>query len=69
MSIYALTGDEVSSVAERRRMRRRRSRFKYVGYSYCPQIFKQRAVELANKLLPAFKTSNGVPLSFLDLKT
>ena len=63
MSIYALTGDEVSSVDERRR------RCKYKRYSCCPQIFKQRAVELANKLLPAFKTSNGVPLSFLDLKT
>ena len=33
------------------------------------QIFKNKAVEIADKLLPAFNTPTGIPLAMVNLKT
>uniref|UniRef100_S4R729 Alpha-1,2-Mannosidase n=1 Tax=Petromyzon marinus TaxID=7757 RepID=S4R729_PETMA len=33
------------------------------------QVFKIRAVELAEKLLPAFRTPTGIPWALLNLKS
>lgn len=33
-----------------------------------PQVFRKKAVELGEKLLPAFKTPTGIPWALLNLK-
>lgn len=33
-----------------------------------PQVYRKKALELGEKLLPAFKTPTGIPWALLNLK-
>jgi Glycosyl hydrolase family 47 len=33
------------------------------------QMFKNKAVEVANKLMPAFNTPTGIPMAMINIRT
>lgn len=35
----------------------------------CFQMFKEKAAQIADKLLPAFNTPTGIPQSMVNIKT
>ena len=39
------------------------------GYSHCVQMFKNKAQNIADKLMPAFNTPTGIPYSMVNIKT
>ena len=38
-------------------------------YPHSVQVLKERAIEIADKLMPAFNTPTGIPKSLLNLAT
>jgi len=38
-------------------------------FAVCLQMFKNKAVEIADKLLPAFNTPTGIPMAMVNGRT
>lgn len=43
--------------------------YKLVFLRWVLQLFKEKAVEVANKLLPAFNTATGIPMAMINIRT